>query len=78
MFLLNAPDVAAKDYLVITLPFKSLVSVRFFKWSCFLNRHLYSQSSYLFDKKKYSKNSNIVKYYDNLKKVFSILIYFKV
>ncbi len=45
MFLLNAPDVAAKDYLVITLPFKSLVSVRFFKCKELI------KSSYLFDKK---------------------------
>jgi len=31
----------------------------------------------LFDEKKTLTNSNIVKYYDNLKGLFSILIYFK-
>jgi len=31
----------------------------------------------LFDEQKKMANSNIVKYYDNLKWLFSILIYFK-
>ncbi len=44
---------------------------------CVLERSLLcSQKLHLFDQ-KYSKNSNIVKYYYNLKQQFSILIYFK-
>ncbi len=44
---------------------------------CVLERSLLCpQKLHLFDQ-KYSKNSNIVKYYYNLKQQFSILIYFK-
>ncbi len=38
---------------------------------------MFTKVAFIWSIQKYSKNSNIVKYYYNLKELFSIWIYFK-